>query len=173
MESERAQFVDRSRRAFTRLARFINQMMREPLAESPLTLQQCYTLEALTEGPMTINELAGEVALHQSTLSRIVEKLEKQGHVTRTRPADNQRKVEVRITDKGKELYLFLNSQCNQMISGLIDLIPVDKQKAIIDSLEEITRLLNPQNREFKQLLSQCCKGPTGILSSMDETQEK
>jgi hypothetical protein len=40
------QLVERSRHSFTRLARFINQLMRAQLFCGPVTVQQCYTLEA-------------------------------------------------------------------------------------------------------------------------------
>ena len=94
--------VERSYRSFTRLARFFNQLMRQQLFCGPVTVQQCYTLEALMDGPKTMNALAAEVALHQSTLTRVVEKLEKQNFAIRTRKADNQRTVEVRITEDGQ-----------------------------------------------------------------------
>ena len=48
------QLVQRSRNSFTRLARFFNQLMREHLMCGPVTVQQCYTLEALVEGPKTM-----------------------------------------------------------------------------------------------------------------------
>jgi DNA-binding MarR family transcriptional regulator len=96
------QLVKRSRQSFTRLARFINQLMREQLGCGPVTVQQCYTLEALMDGPKSMKSLAAEVALHQSTLTRVVEKLEKQNLVQRRRLAHNQRSVEVQITEAGK-----------------------------------------------------------------------
>jgi DNA-binding MarR family transcriptional regulator len=172
MSPKKEELVQRSRRAFTRMARFIDQMMRGQLTSSPITVQQCYTLEALMDGPKPMNELAGEVALHQSTLSRIVEKLEKQGHVTRTRPADNQRKVEVCITEKGRAMYAFLDAQCNQMISELLDMIPAKKRKALLESLEEISLLLDPQNSAFQRLLSRCCCGqPGGTCQLLDKIE--
>ena len=61
------QLIERSYRSFTRLARFFNQLMREQLFCGPVTVQQCYTLETLMDGPKTMNALAAEVALHQST----------------------------------------------------------------------------------------------------------
>lgn len=157
MESKKTQVVLRSKKAFTRMARFVNQLMREQLGHSPVTVQQYYTLEALTDGPKAMNELSAEVALHQSTLSRIVEKLEKQGYVNRSRLSDNQRKVEVCLTAEGKKTYQYLDMQCNRVMAGLIDLIPQNKQKVLLESIEEITRLLDHQNTAFRQLLARCC----------------
>ena len=159
----RKQLVQRSRQSFTRLARFINQLMREQLGCGPVTVQQCYTLEALMGGPKAMKDLAAEVALHQSTLTRVVEKLEKQNLVHRTRKADNQRSVEVQITDSGKQTYLFLDDASSQMISDLLDFIPEERQVAIVDAIEELADLLNPENRAFQELLKACrCNVPVG-----------
>ena len=160
------QLVKRSRQSFTRLARFFNQLMREQLTCGPVTVQQCYTLETLNKGPLSMKDLAAEVALHQSTLTRVVEKLEKQKLVQRTRKSDNQRSVEVRLTDAGRQTYEFLDTAGSQMISDLLDLIPRERQNAIVDAMEEVANLLNPSNEEFLNLLQGC---RCGMSESMDK----
>ena len=156
------QLTERTYRSFTRLARFFNQLMRQQLFCGPVTVQQCYTLEALMDGPKSMNALAGEVALHQSTLTRVVEKLEKQNFAIRSRKADNQRKVEVQITETGKQTYLILKNQSAQMISGLLDLIPEDRRAPVIESMEELAKLFDPQNQAFRKLLQECQDGCIG-----------
>ena len=159
--------VKRSRQSFTRLVRFFNQLMREQLTCGPVTVQQCYTLEALAEGPLSMKELAAEVALHQSTLTRVVEKLENQKLVQRTRKSDNQRSVEVRLTDAGRQTYVFLDAAGSQMISDLLDLIPTKRRGAIVDAMEELANLLNPNNEAFLKILQGCrCGVSNGIESS-------
>ena len=154
MESK--QLVERSRLSFTRLARFINQLMREQLFCGPVTVQQCYTLEALIDGPKSMSALAAEVALHQSTLTRIVEKLEKQNLLSRRRLENNQRAVEVQITEAGKQVHALLETQSSQMISQLLDLIPQNRRVAVVDSIEELANLLDPGNAAFQNLLKVC-----------------
>ena len=153
------QLIERTYRSFTRLARFFNQLMRQQLFCGPVTVQQCYTLEALMDGPKTMNSLAAEVALHQSTLTRVVEKLEKQNFARRSRRADNQRKVEVEITETGRQTYQVLKNQSAQMISALLDLIPKDRRILVVDSMEELANLFDPQNRAFQELLDKCQLG--------------
>ena len=150
------QLVQRSRNSFTRLARFFNQLMREQLMCGPVTVQQCYTLEALMDGPRTMNELAAEVALHQSTLTRVVEKLEKQNLVQRRRLAHNQRSVEVQITEAGQQTYELLDKASSQMISDLLDHIPRQRQATIVEAMEEVAEILNPGNEAFQKLLKGC-----------------
>ena len=160
------QLVKRSRQSFTRLARFFNQLMREQLTCGPVTVQQCYTLEALADGPLSMKELAAEVALHQSTLTRVVEKLEKQSLVQRTRKSDNQRSVEVRLTDAGRQTYVFLDTAGSQMISDLLDLIPKERRGAIVDAMEELANILNPNNEAFLELLQGCRCGVSNSIES-------
>jgi DNA-binding MarR family transcriptional regulator len=145
-----------------RLARFFNQLMRQQLFCGPVTVQQCYTLEALMEGPKSMNSLAAGVALHQSTLTRVVEKLEKQNFVVRVRKVDNQRKVEVRITEDGRQTYLLLKKQSALMISALLGLIPKERRAPVVESLEELAGLLDLKNRAFRMLRDECQSGCIG-----------
>jgi len=153
---EQNRLAERSHQSFTRLARFINQLMREQLFCGPVTVQQCYTLEALLDGPKSMNTLAAEVALHQSTLTRIVEKLEKQHLVHRQRKETNKRKVEVHITENGRKTYLFLKKESLQMISGLLNMIPKERQASMVEAIEELANLLNPASEAFRALLKGC-----------------
>ena len=158
--------VKRSRQSFTRLSRFFNQLMREQLGCGPVTVQQCYTLEALIDGPLSMKELAAEVALHQSTLTRVVEKLEKQNLVQRKRKSNNQRSVEVRLTDDGKQTYLFLDAAGSQMISDLLDLIPKERRVAIVDAMERHGTMGSVQEKGCSALGDLALGAPTLIAES-------
>jgi DNA-binding MarR family transcriptional regulator len=111
-----------------------------------------------------MNALAAEVALHQSTLTRIVEKLEKQNLLVRRRKENNQRTVEVQITEAGKQVQALLEEQSSQMISKLLDLIPQNRQvsvvesmeESVVESMEELAKLLDPENEAFRNLLKVC-----------------
>lgn len=154
---KRAEQIQSLHQSFTRLEKFFNQLMRQQFACCSVTVQQWYTLKALMDGPRTMNELAAEVALHQSTMTRIVEKLEKQGLATKTRKAANQRIVEVRITASGKEICLAMDKQCAQMTADLLDLLPRERRTYAVDALEMFTSLLNPADEAFQQVLRNCC----------------
>jgi DNA-binding MarR family transcriptional regulator len=146
------------RQSFSRLERFFSQLMREQFSCCGATVQQWYCLEVLLDGPKTMAKLAGEVALHQSTVTRIVEKLEKQGFATRTRKTGNQRSVEVRITEAGRKMYMWMDGQCSQMTSDLLDLLPSRRQASIVEAMEEFSTLLDPNNQAFQEVLKKCCE---------------
>lgn len=144
-------------RSFTRLERFFTLLMREQFSCCPATVQQWYALGVLMNGSKSMNALAVEMALHQSTLTRIVEKLEKQGFVRRTRRPGNQRSVEVELTNSGKEMCVFMDQQCGQMTSDLLDQIPAKRRASTIDAMEMLTNLLDPENPAFQRVLEKCC----------------
>jgi len=148
--------------SFTRLARFFDQLMRGKLSCCPITVQQCYALEALADGPKSMKALAAEVAIHQSTLTRIVEKLEKQGLARRTRKPENQRSVEVEITEAGKLAHEALDEGCKQMTASLLDLIPKEQQDSVVESLAVVASLLDPENESYQSVLQGCCSGQAG-----------
>ena len=54
----------RAYQAFTQLSRRMNWLMRQQLSACPITVQQCYALESLMEGPKSMNALASDVAVH-------------------------------------------------------------------------------------------------------------
>ena len=148
--------------SFARLARCFDQLMRGKLSCCPITVQQCYALEALADGPMSMKALAAQVGIHQSTLTRIVEKLEKQGLASRTRKRGNQRSVEVEITEAGKLAYEALDEGCKQMTASLLDLIPKKQQDSVVESLTLVASLLDPGNDAFQVVLKGCCSGEAG-----------
>lgn len=143
----------RTYRAFTRFSRFINQLMRARCFGETITVQQCYTLEALMEGKKSMKNLASQVSLHQSTLTRVVEKLEKQNFVRRCRKENDQRTVEVEISDLGKQTYSRLERQTLEMIPILMNGISEQGQIEIVEALETLAEILNPENEKFHSLL--------------------
>lgn len=147
----------KARRAFTRLSRSINRLMRDQLSCGPVTIQQCYTMEALLDGPLTMGRLATRVGMHQSTLTRVVSKLEKLGFVERERDAANQRKVEVRLTGEGSDLYRRLDAECNRVVAGVLELFPKKEREDLVASVSRVAEVLDPDAPAFRALLEGCC----------------
>ena len=74
----------------------------EPLG---LTHPQYLVMLALWErSPRSLRELAAELALEPATLSPLVKRLEAQDLVTRSRRDDDERVLDVRLTDAGRRL---------------------------------------------------------------------
>jgi DNA-binding MarR family transcriptional regulator len=149
--------VQSAQRSFTRLARFINKLMREQMACGPVTVQQCYALEALASGPMNMTNLATELALHQSTLTRVIDKLAKLGLVRRCRKDANQRVVEVELTDLGRHTHAALDSCGAAVIAQLLEMIPTKRRATVVESTELLAELLDPARDVVGKLLADNC----------------
>ena len=74
----------------------------EPLG---LTHPQYLVMLALWESaPRSLGELAGELAMEPATLSPLIKRLEAQGRVSRSRRADDERVLDIELTEAGRAL---------------------------------------------------------------------
>ncbi|NQT93557.1 MAG: MarR family transcriptional regulator [Lentisphaerae bacterium] len=160
------------RRSFSRFTRLGNQLMRGQCSCGPVTIQQYYTLEALADGRRSMSDLASQVGVHQSTMTRIVEKLGKQALVRRERQPGNERCVEVEITEKGKEAYLPMKEWSTHMFSSLLDHIPKNEQGSVVATMELLTDLFSPENEVFQDMHRNCCTGGDADCCNTSEKQE-
>ena len=70
-----------------------------------LTGSQLWAVKTLQRiGSMTVGELAEELAVHQSSVSTLVDRLCERGFVRRVRAAPDRRFVRVALTPKGERL---------------------------------------------------------------------
>ncbi len=78
---------------------------REPLDKLGLTYTQYVVMMVFWEfGGMTEGELGRRVHLDSGTLAPLLKRLEKQGLVRRIRPASNERKLFIELTETGEAL---------------------------------------------------------------------
>ena len=74
----------------------------EPLG---LTHPQYLVMLALWErSPRSLGELAGELAMEPATLSPLVKRLEAQGRVSRTRRVEDERVLDIALSEVGRAL---------------------------------------------------------------------
>jgi len=86
-------------------ARNIVAVYRPVLAPLRLTHPQYLVMLALWErSPRSLGELAGELAMEPATLSPLIKRLEEQGRVSRSRRTDDERVLDIALTDRGHEL---------------------------------------------------------------------
>jgi MarR family transcriptional regulator, organic hydroperoxide resistance regulator len=71
-----------------------------------LTLPMYRVLASLSEEgrPLRLGEIAALISADQSTLSRLIAEMERTGLLTRERPPENQRSLQVALTQRGSEL---------------------------------------------------------------------
>ncbi len=79
-----------------------------------------FTLSRCPSGWLRLNELNDNVLLSQSSLSRLVERLEKRGLVARMPAPDDGRGVLLKLTDEGAALQKEIGREHVRDISGLL-----------------------------------------------------
>jgi DNA-binding MarR family transcriptional regulator len=128
-------------RVMTELLRVYQFRDRDRVGYHDLTITQCYVLDILVRrGPLSLNELAVEMLLDKSTLSRVVDGLEKQRAVKRTsHPADG-RSTLIEPTRSGTRRYerveADLVAENAKVLSGFT--APVRRQ--LVALIAELTR---------------------------------
>ena len=94
-----------------RTAMSINRTYKPMLDEMGITYPQYLVLNVLgEEDGRTIGIIAARLALDSSTITPLVKRMEAAGLVQRRRSPDNEREVQVRLTEAGRAL--FARSQC-------------------------------------------------------------
>lgn len=64
---------------------------------------QLWIMQELHDYPgLRVGELAAKLAIHQTTASNLVDALRKRGYVVKTRDFDDQRVINLKLTDEGK-----------------------------------------------------------------------
>ena len=94
-------------RVLTQLTRLIQLRDRDRICRCApeVTVSQCYGLTAIVEGgSLSVNELAAELLLEKSTVSRMVHQLEAKGLITKAPDPVDRRAVRLEATVAGRQL---------------------------------------------------------------------
>jgi MarR family transcriptional regulator, organic hydroperoxide resistance regulator len=120
-------------------SRATTQAYRRVLEPWRLTYPQYLVLVTLwTDGSRTVGELGRTLDLDSGTLSPLLQRLEGAGFVTRSRRADDERVVDVGLTDAGRDLRARMSGVSAEIARCMgVDL---DSARELLDSLHRLTR---------------------------------
>jgi DNA-binding MarR family transcriptional regulator len=91
--------------ALWKASRSVTALYRDLLDELELTYPQYLVMRLLWQkGPQPVKEMASVLQLDYGTLSPLLKRLEAAGLVTRSRRRDDERSVEIGLTDAGQAL---------------------------------------------------------------------
>lgn len=105
-------------------------------------------LATLVEGPRRITELAGTEALAQPSVSKLVDKLERRGLVTRQRDDDDGRAVVVSISAEGQLRLESVRSHIRSLLRQTLLELEDEDLAALVAAgrvLEQLVQLLQRQ----------------------------
>ncbi len=104
-----------------------------------LTYTQYIVLLVLWEKDgISVTEIGEKLMLDNGTLSPMLKKMEQAGYITRSRCREDDRVVEITLTEKGRALQEKA-SDIPQKVSGCIDL-PAEKAQLLYELLYELLR---------------------------------
>jgi MarR family transcriptional regulator, organic hydroperoxide resistance regulator len=138
-------------RLFSELSKILKKSMYKTFEHSALTMPQTMVIGTLIKsGEMKITELSKKVNLSNSTISGIVDRLEKQGLVERIRSEEDRRTVYVKITEKVEEYHKGIHRKLEESFTELLSAGTSEDMNKIIEGLETLKRVLNNRDSQLK-----------------------
>ena len=130
-----------------RIFKAIQDYSQEVSQKFGITGPQLWALKTIsTSGSLPLGQLSKRMYLHPSTITGVVDRLEKKGYVARDRVLKDRRIVMVKLTPKGKSTVSKApNPIQGKMVYGLNKL----KQKnlnSIYDAVEKLVEIAEAQN---------------------------
>lgn len=118
----------------------IKQKGREILADYELTPPQFNALQFLVdEGALTISELSSKLYLAPSTITDLIDRMEKSALVQRTRDNGDRRIVKVQVQERGYQVIEQVISRRCSYLKALMKDMNLEDMNQFIGYLEEIT----------------------------------
>ncbi|HEY4600047.1 MAG TPA: MarR family transcriptional regulator [Cerasibacillus sp.] len=129
--------------AISAVYRKINQIMKEKVHED-ITTDQFSTLQyVLQNQPCTSTEIANAFGIGKSAVTNQVNRLYKKGLIHRIRDESDRRNIYLKVTDEGKELVNFTETEIVRAFTPLLSQFEDDEIKGFIQSLERLARLMD------------------------------
>jgi len=110
-----------------------------------ITIPQLVCLREIHEnGPIALGALSKIVYVNSSTVTGIVDRLERRNLVRRTRVSKDRRQIHVEITEEGLEFIANAPGPLEEKFTQRISKLDKDEVKAILFAIEKLVTMLNP-----------------------------
>lgn len=105
---------------------------------------QLFVLHKLAESPaLSLNELAALTHTHQSSVSTVVTRLEAAGLVRRAWSTADGRRLELSLTQKGRQLAERAPDMAQARLIAAIEAMPATRRRQLASGLSEVARSLD------------------------------
>lgn len=131
---------------FSEVAQIVKEGMRKSYEDVGLTVPQSMVISTLLKfGDMKITELSRKINLTNSTLSGIVDRLEKQQLVVRKRSDEDRRIVYVQLTPKFEEVYQGIYKRIEENFQELLSPASAEELGKIVEGLKVLKKTLQQE----------------------------
>ena len=97
--------------------------------------------------PLSVGELAEHTLTHQSSVSVVVQKLERQGLVGRSRSRDDARRVELSLTSAARAILRKAPEAAQDKILEAVAAMPAPRRKQLADLLGDLAHRIGGERR--------------------------
>ena len=143
MESALVQQAEQLKDLIRTLNRKFRQYMLSQTVGCGLTVPQIHLMQELYQNPgITLGDLSMRLGLAKSTVSGIVDRLEKQGKVVRKRNDNDRRVVHIDLSPGEKQLGESISLMRTNYLAGLMDSMNQEEIQGLIIGLIKINQLM-------------------------------
>ena len=125
-----------------RIAVLIRHHTRELLSQYELTLPQYYALLALRNETLTMGELCCKLYLASSTVTDLIDRMEKLNLVRRVRDEKDRRVIRLEIIDAGTQVIKKVMQDRMRFLSEQLVQLDGEQVKQLVESLAELHELI-------------------------------
>ncbi len=143
----RAGAISETMQSLRRIFKALQNYSHEVSHQYGITGPQLWVLKTVFKnGGLPLGELSQKMYLHPSTITGVVDRLEKKGYVSRDRDREDRRVVMVQLTPKGKRLAKRApNPVQGKMIHGLRQMRK-EKLESIYEAVQALVEIMEAQN---------------------------
>ena len=136
-------------RVYLRVSQLISRQFRSYFSRQDLTFPQAMVLTALgEEGEMPISQLAQCTGSTNSTVSGIVDRLERMGFVKRVRSEQDRRVIYVALTESSRAMERAVEPDVNAQMSRMLTDLTAQELEKIRGALETLERVLDKEAQQ-------------------------
>jgi DNA-binding MarR family transcriptional regulator len=137
---EEGESVSSDSRQIRQLIKQINQgifeLISSELSQYGLTASQLLVLRCLKDGRQKMSDISRVVGLTNSTVSGIIDRLERSGYVERIRDEEDRRVVWVHVTEDLKQLMKSIPVMQDTYFDSFLEEISPEERQSILKSLQ-------------------------------------
>ena len=117
------------------LARLFGVLERDTICGGTVTVAQCVALQTLTRGEWDNAALAGALGVTAGAATRLVDGLEKKGWCSRSRAAEDRRRLVIELTPEGRAEAKRLRDATADAVGLILGAVPRGKRTQVRESL--------------------------------------
>lgn len=144
MEQSFDEFIEDTELLIRNVSSVIKRRGREILQDFDITPPQFVALQSLTkEGDLTIGELSRQLYLACSTVTDLIDRMEKNELVERYRDDKDRRIVRIKVLEKGHKLIDEVVTARQEYLKSVLQDLPEDERERLISTLTQLNDLID------------------------------